>query len=1219
MRYLNKIVLINSAHVPYAEVALDGNVHFIGTQGVGKSTILRAILFFYTADKGNLGIGNGQRPFDDFYLPNPDSYIVYEITRETGKFFVLVSKRQGRAAYNIVDCAYDKRYLIDEEGKVRHEWGKISLEIGSKVFKSQIIRTYQEFRDIIYGNKTNVAKDLQRFNIMESPKYQNVPRTIQNIFLNQSLESKEIKQTIISSMDFTTEPVKLPFFRNQITAFRKMYEDTLKWYRKESNGRIKVEDDAAKVEQKQTNLTQTNKHIEELAACLAYAKRRDTTLLPDLQQQEKEATEALTQKNIQLTEGNKEYTKERDGIVGTIRLLENDLKTTKEKREYWDKSNIKELAELVARKEELEIEAKSKKKEYGALASNNTDINDKYTRLIDQERLKLKELTAQLTQQALDTEKENLEKKGKAKDRTSNEKQQQQASYRTEDEEISQQLDEVKDQLNALAMQRMKVEQTDPFSEKKQTAEAKKKSLSEKRHKLELTKTEKTMEEQRLNSETEAMCKACEAKHEKAKESLDAEQKRKEEDLRALNSLLERQEGSLINWLSENVEGWENTLGKVLDEDTVLYNTNLSPQIEATSAGDLMGVSIDYTQVNKTIRTPQELLEEKKEKEKEIDSIREQKRKEDEQFDAEIENIRKKNVGLLRSMQTEKNCADTELRALPRQTEQLEQELEALNAQTQAWRREELMKTETENAIALTKKTKLQQKRSEKNKLLEEKLAALDNTLQKELNALESEKQTELNRLRQQVRTHQNNFEAQRLQLTEQMHNELQGKGVDKNRLQELQNKIESTEKLLKHIERHQEEYYAWKRDTEQYFEQEAERQSKLATERQQLHNIEARFAEKEAELKKTIAQLSQTRRQAEERAKQIQEGLNELAGWQTANPNELPKQDCTKEEKTEETITALLNQMRDHTQARMKNMNEFRQSVNTFLSNFSENNTFNFKMNPSTDDDYTNFATSLHEFVTMRKMDEYCKRTSEIYVGIMQHAARHMGDVMKDNTQVQKIISRINNDFAENNFAGVIKDIQLRTEPSNDRLTRLFLNIYEFATDAAYNLGELNLFADEKQRAANNQKALQLVDALAQQLDAEPKREEITLANTFKLEFKVKENDNDTSWVEKLSSVGSDGTDILVKAMVNIMLINVFKSKESKRFGDFKLHCMMDEIGKLHPNNVKGILDFANKRNIFLINSSPTTYNASAYRYTYTLSKDSKSDTVIKTLLTIK
>ena len=69
MRYLNKIIFLNSAHVPYAEVKLDGNVHFIGTQGVGKSTLLRAVLFFYNADKLRLGIPKEKKNFDSFYLP----------------------------------------------------------------------------------------------------------------------------------------------------------------------------------------------------------------------------------------------------------------------------------------------------------------------------------------------------------------------------------------------------------------------------------------------------------------------------------------------------------------------------------------------------------------------------------------------------------------------------------------------------------------------------------------------------------------------------------------------------------------------------------------------------------------------------------------------------------------------------------------------------------------------------------------------------------------------------------------------------------------------------------------------------------------------------------------------------------------------------------------------------------------------------------------------
>ena len=81
MRYLNKIIFLNSAHIPYAEVKLDGNVHFIGTQGVGKSTLLRALLFFYNADKLRLGIPKEKKSFDAFYFPYPNSYIDYEVMR----------------------------------------------------------------------------------------------------------------------------------------------------------------------------------------------------------------------------------------------------------------------------------------------------------------------------------------------------------------------------------------------------------------------------------------------------------------------------------------------------------------------------------------------------------------------------------------------------------------------------------------------------------------------------------------------------------------------------------------------------------------------------------------------------------------------------------------------------------------------------------------------------------------------------------------------------------------------------------------------------------------------------------------------------------------------------------------------------------------------------------------------------------------------------------
>lgn len=180
----------------------------------------------------------------------------------------------------------------------------------------------------------------------------------------------------------------------------------------------------------------------------------------------------------------------------------------------------------------------------------------------------------------------------------------------------------------------------------------------------------------------------------------------------------------------------------------------------------------------------------------------------------------------------------------------------------------------------------------------------------------------------------------------------------------------------------------------------------------------------------------------------------------------------------------------------------------------------------------------------------------------------------------------------------------------------RLLQRIKAFTDENFLNMGEINLFSDNNKDEINRK----VVDYLIQfmkYLQKEPNRQQLTISDTFDLQFRVKENDQDTGWVERINNVGSDGTDILVKAMINIMLINVFKKKAMrKKNQEFIIHCMMDEIGKLHSNNVRGILRFANQRNIFLINSSPESLNAYDYKYTYMLSKDSKSMTIVTRLL---
>ncbi|MEO7312883.1 MAG: ATP-binding protein, partial [Chitinophagaceae bacterium] len=99
MRFLNKIVFINSATIRYADVLSDGNVHLIGTQGVGKSTLLRAILYFYNADSLKLGINREKKSFAEYYFPFQNSFLIYEVMRETGPYCIIAFKSQGKVCF----------------------------------------------------------------------------------------------------------------------------------------------------------------------------------------------------------------------------------------------------------------------------------------------------------------------------------------------------------------------------------------------------------------------------------------------------------------------------------------------------------------------------------------------------------------------------------------------------------------------------------------------------------------------------------------------------------------------------------------------------------------------------------------------------------------------------------------------------------------------------------------------------------------------------------------------------------------------------------------------------------------------------------------------------------------------------------------------------------------------------------------------------------------
>ena len=177
-RILNRIVQINIANVKYTDLELSGNTCFVGTNNFGKTSLQRAILFFYSANTRGLGISASQKPFEEHYFKYENSYLIYEIQTESKPFFVIIY-RHNKLVFRFVDAEYNPDYFFNENDEAIKIKEVIAGLDKRGIFVSQQIDTFERYRNILYGTETD--KQLTRFHLLKgNEKYQNIPRCRRN-------------------------------------------------------------------------------------------------------------------------------------------------------------------------------------------------------------------------------------------------------------------------------------------------------------------------------------------------------------------------------------------------------------------------------------------------------------------------------------------------------------------------------------------------------------------------------------------------------------------------------------------------------------------------------------------------------------------------------------------------------------------------------------------------------------------------------------------------------------------------------------------------------------------------------------------------------------------------------------------------------------------------------------------------------------------------------
>lgn len=1213
MRSLNKIVFINSAHVRYAEIGLNGNVHLIGTQGVGKSTLLRAILFFYNGDKQKLGIPKEKKSFDDFYFEQSNSYIVYEVERDESAFCVLVSKSNGRAVFHFIDSPYKKEWLIGENGEVTAEMGTIRMRLHD-CYMSPVVERYEMFRDIIYGNHLAVTrKEFFKFSIAESSRYQNIPRSIQNVFLNSKLDADFIKETIIQSMESESSFIDLGYFRHQVSEFEQEYSDIGLWFRTNKRGECETKLDADRVVKLYHSLLGLKKNIEECGKQLNYSYRVAKEQLPSIAVEIEKSSAALNDTIRLIGEESGKFNKERDELNADLAIVKENLNKCREKYQDYQAKGIDEVLKKQEREGTLKTEKERLEERRRLLTREYEDVAEKFENLLKQISRTLEEFKQNQNARLNDKNTELLEQKQRVLEKFEQSRDSIVLRYDEKLENAKNTLDALKADQVACEKQLLELKYIHPFSDKIQECDEQIKSLNALENETRVQKSASQAEQNKLVAQRDAELERNQVEYEKENESLLAENRSLLAQLKNLDELLERQKGSLYEWLSQNKPGWENSIGKIADEETVLYNTGLSPEL--VEGDSLFGVKINLEDLPIRVRTPEEIAAEKKSV---LKSIEANKEKQTELVDA----LEKKNTAVerayapkIKSLLENIRNADNELVQIPIKRKRLENEREK-------WIRDDGVEIEKRKNEIQTRQCSLSEKLL-KTEELQNKIVADKN---RDLKANEKAKQQENESLQNdfdnfrvqifaEIEIRKNKAENERKDLQKQRDEELKNKNVDVGVLKECESEIEGVLQQLNEIENNRDLVARFRYDKQELFDHEDEFKNEKRNLESRLKDLQQKFNARKERLETKRLEQDKALQKTRDTERKLKESVEETDKFSISSfcPENIKS---VGESPNARLCTEILTELKESLMNAQTRSKELEISINKFKGRFSRRNTFKFKMELNSESDFMDFADNLSDFLLNEKIEEYRKRTSGRYSDILARVAKEVGDVTQQKSEIEKIVASINRDFVEKNFAGVIKSIALRTEESNDKLMRLMLAMQKFYAENQYALGELNLFSMGDTESANRG-AVDLLLQFVKLLNDEPTRHTLKLSDAFRLQFRVQENDNDTGWIDKISNVGSEGTDVLVKAMVNIMLINVFKTQASRKFGEFKLHCMMDEIGKLHPKNANGILKFANSRNIYLVNGSPTTQSVSEYRYTYLLEKNAKSQTVVRPLMT--
>ena len=328
------------------------------------------------------------------------------------------------------------------------------------------------------------------------------------------------------------------------------------------------------------------------------------------------------------------------------------------------------------------------------------------------------------------------------------------------------------------------------------------------------------MDIDRLRQECGILRKELEMEAQNKIEDICIEKENLEEELRVLNALIEKRKGSFAEWLESNKPDWQDSIGKIANEEAVLYNNGLNPRLTDNS-GTLFGVSLNLSAIEQNIRTPEDLKQERLAKQHILQESNNQLVHLSEELNSEIERLEKKYSKLVREIADKQHLLEAERMQLPTKLKNLQVALSSWRTKEGEWKRirtEEIQEALNEIAHRLYRieeeKKKIVDERERRLKACQKNYKEQKTGLQKELEQYVSNIKSEINLRKQQL-------EERKKELRQAQETELGGKGADTVTIRKYDARIEQIQKELVYIREHRSQVTNYEKDKQELFDKE--------------------------------------------------------------------------------------------------------------------------------------------------------------------------------------------------------------------------------------------------------------------------------------------------------------------------------------------------------------------------------------------------------------